>query len=81
MAIEWYVIDFPKLRTLGFLRTSEPAYYNCVAFVVGDLQRNWWPGEYSPFWSIDYWPKGVPNEETVAAFQMALATVGFESAQ
>src|SRR5205809_3041993 len=77
MAAEWYDVDFPNLRTRGFRRTSEPAYYNCVAFAVGDLKRKWWPGDY-PCWAVDYWPPDAPNEETAAAFILALATVGFE---
>jgi hypothetical protein len=72
-----YESDCPHLKSLGFTRTSEPAYYNCVAFVVGDFRRKWWPGEYHPFWSDDYWPDTAPNEETVDAFVSALAVVGY----
>ena len=77
MAEELYDVDFPNLRALGFQRTSEPAYYNCIALVAGDLKRKWWPGEYHPFMSPDYWPAGVPNEETLAVFTQALAAVGY----
>jgi hypothetical protein len=77
MAEELYDIDFPNLRILGFKRTSEPAYYNCIAYAVGDFKRKWWPGDYSPFWSVDYWPKDIQKEETVGAFTLALATVGY----
>ena len=78
MAEELYDADFPNLRRLGFLRTSEPAYYNCIAYAVVDFKRKWWPGDYPPSWSVDYWPSGVPTEETLQAFVLALATVGFE---
>ncbi len=74
----YYDRDFPQLRREGLRRTSEPAYYNCIAFVAGDARRRWWPGDYHPDWSDDYWPEGVPQEETVAAFVRALATVGYE---
>jgi hypothetical protein len=77
MPEEYYDRDFPNLKKLGFRRTSDPAYYNCLAYAVGDLQRRWWPGEYHPFWSDDYWPAGAPNEETLAAFILALATVQY----
>ena len=77
MAEELYDIDFPNLGKLGFPRTSEPAYYNCLAYAVGDLKRKWWPGDYLPFWSVDYWPKDAPREETLDAFLLALATVGY----
>jgi len=73
-----YDRDFPDLKKLGFRRTSEPAYQNCIAFVVGDGKRKWWPGEYHPGWSLDYWPNGVPQEESVGAFVQALATEHFE---
>src|SRR5947209_7045820 len=75
MAEELYDRDFPNLRKLGCKKDSDPAYYNCIAFVVGDYRRKWWPGEYHPFWSLDYWPKGAPLEETLAAFAKALSTV------
>lgn len=78
MAEANYDRDFPDLRRLGFQRTSEAAYHNCIGFAVGDWKRKWWPGEYHPQWSLDYWPPGVPQEETVAAFVQALASVGFE---
>src|SRR5947209_18247920 len=78
MAEEFYDADFPNLRKLGFRRTSEPAYYNCVAHVAGDFKMKWWPDDYDPFWSIDYWPPGTPKEETPEAFTQALATVGYQ---
>jgi hypothetical protein len=79
MAEELYDTDFPNLRGLGFERTSEPAYYNCIAYVAGDFRRRWWPGDYHPHMSPDYWPPGVPQEETLEAFVQALATVGYEA--
>jgi hypothetical protein len=78
MAEELYDTDFPNLRKLGYTKTSPPAYPNCIAFVVGDTKRKWWPDDYDPFMSLDYWPKGVPKEETLEAFVQALATEGFE---
>jgi hypothetical protein len=77
MAEALYDTDFPNLRKTGFTRTSEPDYYNCIAYVVGDFNRKWWPDDYPPHWSIDYWPPNVPKEETLDAFTIALATVGF----
>jgi len=77
MAESLYDADFPKLRALGYTRTSDPAYYNCIAFVAGDFKRKWWPGDYHPFMSPDYWPPGAPNEETLAAFTVALASVNY----
>ncbi len=76
MPESYYDEYFPKLKSLGFRRTSEPAYYNCIAFAVRDYNRAWWPNEYPPK-SGDYWPKGVPIEPTIAAFAAAFSTVGF----
>ena len=80
MAEEFYDRDFPDLRRLGFSRTSDPAYYNCIAFVVGDFRRKWWPGEYHPKWSTDFWPLPVVEgrEESVEAFLQMFATEKFE---
>jgi hypothetical protein len=77
MPEEFYDRDFPNLRRLGYERTSEPAYYNCISFAVGDERRRWWPGEYHPIWSLDYWPPGAPTDETLEAFAVALGTVRF----
>jgi hypothetical protein len=78
MAEELYDADFPNLRNRGFKRTSEPAYYNCIAYAVGDFKRKWWPGDYPPYWTIDFWPDRLPHGETLGAFVLALATVGYQ---
>jgi hypothetical protein len=77
MPEEYYDHHFPNLRRIGFQRTSEPAYYNCIAYAAGDFQRRWWPGEYHPDWSDDYWPPNAPSNESLEAFASALATVGY----
>lgn len=77
MPEDYYDKHFPKLKALGFKRTSEPAYYNCIAHIVNDVKRKWWPGEYHPDFVDDYWPTGAPNVETVEAFAEALGTVRF----
>ena len=72
-----YDRDFPNLRKLGYSRTSDPHYHNCIAYAAGDLQRAWWPDEHPPN-SSNYWPPGVPHhEETVAVFTQAFATLGY----
>ncbi len=77
MPEELYDREFPSLRTAGWRRTSEPAKYNCIAFVVGDTSRYWWPNLNFPEPDVDYWPQGVPHLETVDTFVLAFATVGF----
>jgi hypothetical protein len=76
MPEEYYSQHFPSLGS-GFRRSSEPDYYNCIALVVGDTVRKWWPGEYDPYWSDDYWPEGVPPENTISAFTSALSTADY----
>jgi hypothetical protein len=55
---------------------------NCIAFAASDSTHYWWPipgsvfpGKYKPPF---YWPSGCPEEENLAAFEKAFATVGFE---
>lgn len=67
MPEEAYDADFPNLRTEGFRRTSDPDFYNCIAFAVGDSSHSFWPSRYPQF-SDDSWPVGIPAQETVEAF-------------
>jgi len=48
--------------------------YNCIAWAAGDNTRWWWP---VPLRGINYWPRGIPREETLDAFISAFGTVGF----
>ena len=77
MPEEFYNEDFPNLKG-RFERTSDPAYPNCIAYVVGDRRRRWWPDEddYPPG-SLDFWPT-PPSKAVLEAFVAALATVGYE---
>ena len=50
--------------------------YNCIAWAAGDRRRWWWP-DPPPDDEGYYWPPGVSNEETVAAFVAAFATLGY----
>jgi hypothetical protein len=66
--------QFPDLAPSGYRLTS-PAdlIYNCIAWAAGVTDAWWWPDPDG----FDYWPTGVPRERTLAAFNQALATVGF----
>ena len=77
MPEEHYDSEFPNLRTAGWTRTSEPAKYNCIAFVVGDTSRFWWPNLNLSEPDVDYWPDGVPHLESLDAFVLVFATEGF----
>jgi hypothetical protein len=73
MAEAYYDRDFPRLRSLGFRRVSEPADYNCIAFAVGDLKNWWWPSGRED----EYWPFPIPDKVTLQSFIDAFSTVGF----
>jgi hypothetical protein len=75
MCGSWPQRDHPYLDPSNCRKTSDPdTIYNCIAFAVGETHRWWWP---LPRRGINYWPRGVPREETVDAFISAFGTVGF----
>jgi len=64
--------QFPSLFQDGFEQTSpDDPIYNCIAWAAGDTTNWWWPG-------ISYWPPGVPEQETLAAFIAAYGGIGYE---
>jgi hypothetical protein len=66
---------FPGLAGTPYRVTSpRDNDYNCVAWAAGQTRSWWWPG---PDLEKEYWPPGVPREETLAAFQQAIATLGY----
>ncbi len=67
--------DFPNLVTQGYKLTSPDTIdYNCVAWAAEDDENWWWPDAQNE----EYWPPGVPREETLDAFQQAFQTLGYE---
>lgn len=63
---------FPNLESCEWQVTSPSSvFYNCIAWVMGDQRRNWWPIFY-------YWPPGAVREETVEACRQAFSICGFE---
>jgi len=65
--------EFPNLKKFQYKITSLPDVgHNCIAYAAGDLNRKWWPG------AVGHWPEGVPEEETLDAFQRAFATLGYK---
>jgi hypothetical protein len=66
---------FPGLVPADCDQTSPPdARYNCIAFAAGDLRRAWWPHP-KPY---GYWPHDAPRVPTLAAFEAAYRTLGYE---
>jgi hypothetical protein len=75
MCGSWPQLDHPFLTDANCTKTSDrDTIYNCIAFAAGETHRWWWP---IPRRGINYWPRGVPREETVEAFIAAYATMGF----
>ena len=66
---------FPNLQLSNYQITSpETEIYNCVAWAAGATNKWWWPiGD--PL--STYWPAGSPKQETVPAFQVMFANLGF----
>jgi hypothetical protein len=63
---------FPNLRTTGYaIKSPQDSTCNCIAWAANETDRWWWP---NPFY---YWPNGVPRMETLEAFALAYATLGF----
>jgi hypothetical protein len=69
----------PGLARADYEITSpaDPAY-NCIAWAAGDTSRWWWPDPEES----DYWPPGVPREETLQVFIAAFEiSGGYETCQ
>jgi hypothetical protein len=68
---------FPALSASGFTQTSpKDRRYNCIAWAVGPREARsfWWPGP-----PLDgKWPPGVPRNDSVAAFEAAFSTEGYQ---
>lgn len=68
---------FPGLRGTVYQVTSpEDERYNCIAWAAGDTKNWWWPDEPDHPES-GHWPPGVPRMETLEAFRLASATLGY----
>jgi hypothetical protein len=68
--------DLPRLAKKNHTVTSpvDPTY-NCIAWAACDANRWWWPDQ----WNIYYWPRTVPREETLKAFELAYRTIGYRT--
>jgi hypothetical protein len=71
-------IDFPNLKDEDWQQCSpvDPSY-NCIAYAAGRTDVYWWPDPFAPPLH-DYWPQGVPCEETLDAFIQLYRTFGYE---
>ena len=68
---------WPNLRQANFTITSlNSTVYNCAAWAANDTENWWEPGEAPG--AITYWPDGARRDETVAAYEEAFRTLGYE---
>ncbi len=66
--------QFPNLTPTNYHITSPVDFdYNCIAWAADDPTRWWWPDVQNQ----KYWPSDVPREETLEAFILAYATLGY----
>src|SRR5882724_4275713 len=72
---------FPGLINVAHELTSRPSErYNCIAFALREDDCNYWPlpmSNDSVEWT--YWPRRIPREQTVAAFQMLFESKGYSA--
>ena len=68
---------FPQVRRQEYrVQSPKSIAYNCISFAAGRTDRRWWPpGGAEP--GEDFWPAGVPAEETLDAFAAAFGTIGY----
>jgi len=67
--------QFLNLASAGYSITSPDTIdYNCVAWAAETEEEWWWPDAMGQ----EYWPEGIPREETLSAFVAAFRTIGYE---
>ena len=68
-------LRLPGLEDSRFLVTSPPSEaYNCIAWVLGEVDRNWDPEPNSE----GYWPVTVPRDVSQASMEALFSQAGFE---
>jgi hypothetical protein len=78
MSGSWPATDFPALREEHLEVTSDATDdYNCIAWAADDTETWWWPDD--PEIGYGYWPPNIPRAETILAFALAYATLGYLS--
>ena len=69
--------QFPALNnnnhTINSLYSTS---YNCIAYAANRTNKWWWP---NPQGQDDFWPSGVPNNDSIEAFVLAYNTIGYTS--
>jgi hypothetical protein len=75
--VNWLEAAFPKLAGSSYaIRSERSKHYNCIAWAAGDTLHWWWPTPAHV--QETFWPAGVAREEeTLAAFRLAFALIGY----
>jgi hypothetical protein len=69
----------PALRGAVEIKSPADENYNCIAWSLNDLHQWWWPTPTGTGrWPGKYWPTGILNEETLAAFIALYERLGFK---
>lgn len=69
--------QWPNLRQENCAITSPSSpVYNCAAWAANDPNSWWQPLQVSG--SITYWPDGARRDETIAAYEEAFQTLGYQ---
>ncbi|MGA2232579.1 MAG: hypothetical protein ABSH22_16910 [Tepidisphaeraceae bacterium] len=64
----------PGLRDVSWdIKSSRDIKYNCIAFALGIENQRWQPGPNRG----DYWPRGIPQDDTDAAWLAMFQKQGF----
>lgn len=71
-------ILFPKLVGKSYdIISPKTEEYNCIAFAADDKENWWWPDSFEQ----NYWPKGIPRDDSIESFQKAFQSIGYNSCQ
>jgi len=71
------IAQFPNLDSEGFEKTSDAtSRYNCIAWSNSDDAIWWWP-QFGPV-GVNYWPSGVPFDDTLDTFQKMFRLDNYE---
>ena len=79
LVVDHLEAGFPGLKRTKHDVTSEASVeYNCIAWAAGDTGKAWWPSNYQPYPSRQYyWPRELPRICTLENFIAAFRLLGY----
>ena len=79
MSYDYLFLTFPNLIFEGFTPTSPACTdYNCIARAAHDDENWWWPFTDPGAKKESYWPRSVPNKQTIKTFIKVFQMKGFK---